>query len=102
MSMQWPCDMDGAWKISQQIQSIPSIGRRPPESDDLLFGKTLLHVQSPPVEGLDSKSQHYSKAGGRRSPVDPVNTRRSAPEGTLLLSMTHPHHNGHRNSSDRL
>ncbi|WP_229814962.1 hypothetical protein, partial [Vulcaniibacterium thermophilum] len=34
--------------------------------DDLLFGKTLLHVQSPCRWGLDSRSPCYSKAGGRR------------------------------------
>ena len=37
------------------------------EGDDLFFGKPLLHVQSPWVEGLDSKSLYYSKLGGRRS-----------------------------------
>ncbi|MCX7515417.1 hypothetical protein, partial [Frateuria sp. STR12] len=36
------------------------------EADDLLFGKTLLHVQSPSNGGLDSKPMCYSKAGGRR------------------------------------
>src|SRR6185312_9255435 len=33
------------------------------EADDLLFGKPLLHVQSPSVEGLDSKPLCYSKPG---------------------------------------
>ncbi|GAP66864.1 hypothetical protein MBSD_n2179 [Mizugakiibacter sediminis] len=37
------------------------------EADDLLFGKALLHVQSPSDGGLDSKPQCYSKAGGRRT-----------------------------------
>ncbi|HGM6325917.1 DUF4113 domain-containing protein [Stenotrophomonas maltophilia] len=36
------------------------------EADDLFLGKTLLHVQSPWVAGLDSKSPCYSKPGGRR------------------------------------
>ncbi|MGB6145940.1 MAG: hypothetical protein WBG33_16745, partial [Rhodanobacter sp.] len=36
------------------------------EADDLLFGKALLHVQSPSDGGLDSKPMCYSKAGGRR------------------------------------
>lgn len=34
------------------------------EADDLLFGKALLHVQSPGLVGLDSRSGCYSKAGG--------------------------------------
>ncbi|WP_219727480.1 hypothetical protein, partial [Xanthomonas citri] len=37
------------------------------EADDLLFGKTLLHVQSPWGRELDSKLRCYSKLGGRRS-----------------------------------
>ncbi|WP_226982575.1 hypothetical protein, partial [Xanthomonas citri] len=36
------------------------------EADDLLFGKTLLHVQSPWGRELDSKLRCYSKLGGRR------------------------------------
>src|SRR3546814_5652841 len=36
------------------------------EADDLLFGKPLLHVQSPSDGGLDSKPRCYSKPGGRR------------------------------------
>ncbi|MGH7175364.1 MAG: Z1 domain-containing protein, partial [Candidatus Acidiferrales bacterium] len=36
------------------------------KADDLFFGKSLLHVQSPSLWGLDSKSACYSKAGGRR------------------------------------
>ena len=36
------------------------------EADDLLFGKALLHAQSPSGWGLDSKSTCYSKMGGRR------------------------------------
>ena len=36
------------------------------EADDLLFGKALLHVQSPWVEELDSKPLRYSKMGRRR------------------------------------
>ncbi|WP_372722514.1 hypothetical protein, partial [Immundisolibacter sp.] len=36
------------------------------EANDLLFGKPLLHVQSPGQVGLDSKSPCYSKPGGRR------------------------------------
>ena len=34
------------------------------ETDDLLVRKSLLHVQSPWVEELDSRSPCYSKAGG--------------------------------------
>ncbi|MHB1059920.1 MAG: hypothetical protein ACYC0F_18760, partial [Rhodanobacter sp.] len=37
------------------------------EADDLFFGKSLLHVQSPSVGGLDSKLRCYSKPGGRRT-----------------------------------
>ncbi|MGV7180656.1 hypothetical protein, partial [Xanthomonas axonopodis] len=37
------------------------------EADDLLFGKTLLHVQSPWGRELDSKLRCYSKLGGRRA-----------------------------------
>ncbi|GGA40911.1 hypothetical protein GCM10010981_32670 [Dyella nitratireducens] len=37
------------------------------EADDLFFSKSLLHVQSPSVGGLDSKSLCYSKPGGRRA-----------------------------------
>src|SRR5690606_21070818 len=37
------------------------------EADDLFFGKTLLHVQSPCRWGLDSRSRRYSKVGGRRA-----------------------------------
>lgn len=33
------------------------------EADDLLFGKTLLHVQSPWGRELDSKLRCYSKLG---------------------------------------
>ncbi|TAP18991.1 hypothetical protein EYR01_21040 [Xanthomonas oryzae pv. oryzae] len=36
------------------------------EADDLFFGKTLLHVQSPRDRELDSKLGGYSKSGGRR------------------------------------
>src|SRR5690606_13592 len=36
------------------------------EADDLLFGKALLHVQSPCSGELDSRSPRYSKPGGRR------------------------------------
>ncbi|RBD23384.1 hypothetical protein BRM55_23335, partial [Xanthomonas oryzae pv. oryzae] len=36
------------------------------EADDLLFGKALLHVQSPRVRELDSKRRCYSNLGGRR------------------------------------
>ncbi|WP_220479255.1 hypothetical protein, partial [Marilutibacter spongiae] len=36
------------------------------EADDLLFGKALLHVQSPYSGELDSRSPRYSKPGGRR------------------------------------
>ncbi|MEC5116017.1 hypothetical protein, partial [Xanthomonas oryzae] len=36
------------------------------EADDLLFGKTLLHVQSPRGRELDSKLRCYSNLGGRR------------------------------------
>src|SRR3546814_6092108 len=36
------------------------------EADDLLFGKPLLHVQSPSDGGLDSKPRCYSKPGGDR------------------------------------
>ncbi|WP_347260794.1 acetyltransferase, partial [Rudaea sp.] len=36
------------------------------KTDDLFFGKALLHIQSPSRWGLDSKSSCYSKAGGRR------------------------------------
>src|SRR5690606_29767378 len=36
------------------------------EADDLLFGKALLHVQSPRFGELDSRSPCYSKPGGRR------------------------------------
>ncbi|WP_428961020.1 RHS domain-containing protein [Xanthomonas oryzae pv. oryzicola] len=36
------------------------------EADDLLFGKTLLHVQSPRGRELDSKLRGYSNLGGRR------------------------------------
>src|SRR5690606_1969577 len=43
------------------------------EADDLLFGKTPLHVQSPSRWGLDSKSSRYSKAGGRRFANMPAN-----------------------------
>jgi hypothetical protein len=34
------------------------------EGNDLLFGKTLLHVQSPSRGGLDSKLGRYSNPGG--------------------------------------
>ncbi|MEN9115106.1 hypothetical protein, partial [Xanthomonas perforans] len=37
------------------------------EADDLFFGKTLLHVQSPWGRELDSKLRCYSKLGGRRT-----------------------------------
>ncbi|QBI15358.1 hypothetical protein EYR01_08090 [Xanthomonas oryzae pv. oryzae] len=37
------------------------------EADDLFFGKTLLHVQSPRVRELDSKQMCYSNLGGRRA-----------------------------------
>jgi hypothetical protein len=40
------------------------------KADDLVFGKPLLHVQSPSVGGLDSKSLRYSKPGGRRRSED--------------------------------
>ena len=33
------------------------------EADDLFFGKPLLHVQSPLVGELDSRSGRYSKSG---------------------------------------
>ncbi|PNR71746.1 hypothetical protein LA20_02370, partial [Xanthomonas oryzae pv. oryzae] len=36
------------------------------EADDLLFGKTLLHVQSPRVRELDSKLRCYSNLGEQR------------------------------------
>ncbi|WP_282270126.1 hypothetical protein, partial [Stenotrophomonas sp. PS02298] len=36
------------------------------EANDLLFGKALLHVQSPSRWGLNSKSPRYSKSGERR------------------------------------
>lgn len=36
------------------------------EADDLLFGRTLLHVQSPSCGGLNSKPGRYSNPGGRR------------------------------------
>ncbi|AJQ87560.1 hypothetical protein BE73_11095 [Xanthomonas oryzae pv. oryzicola] len=36
------------------------------EADDLFFGKTLLHVQSPRGRELDSKPRCYSNSGGRR------------------------------------
>ncbi|WP_234424477.1 hypothetical protein, partial [Xanthomonas fragariae] len=36
------------------------------EANDLLFGKALLHVQSPRGRELDSKLRRYSKLGGRR------------------------------------
>ncbi|AAW73613.1 unknown protein [Xanthomonas oryzae pv. oryzae KACC 10331] len=38
------------------------------EADDLLFGKTLLHVQSPRGRELDSKRRCYSKSGGTSPP----------------------------------
>ncbi|WP_240099897.1 hypothetical protein, partial [Thermomonas flagellata] len=40
------------------------------EADDLFFGKTLLHVQSPCCWGLDSRSRRYSKPGGRRHLIE--------------------------------
>ncbi len=36
------------------------------EANDLLVGQSLPHVQSPGQVGLDSKSDRYSKPGGRR------------------------------------
>ncbi|PUE68875.1 hypothetical protein C9409_05750, partial [Xanthomonas vasicola pv. vasculorum] len=44
------------------------------EADDLLFGKTLLHVQSPWGRELDSKLRCYSKLGGRRNCERRLNT----------------------------
>ncbi|WP_290439238.1 integrase core domain-containing protein [Xanthomonas oryzae] len=38
------------------------------EADDLLFGKALLHVQSPRGRELDSKLRCYSKSGGASLP----------------------------------
>ncbi|HYP67250.1 MAG TPA: hypothetical protein VEP67_03245, partial [Thiobacillaceae bacterium] len=35
----------------------------PQKPNDLLFRKTLLHVQSPSFMGLDSKARHYSIRG---------------------------------------
>ncbi|RBB07115.1 type VI secretion system tip protein VgrG, partial [Xanthomonas oryzae pv. oryzae] len=36
------------------------------DADDLFFGKTLLHVQSPRGRELDSQLRCYSNLGGRR------------------------------------
>ncbi|MFZ5660623.1 MAG: hypothetical protein ACOY5C_12310, partial [Pseudomonadota bacterium] len=40
--------------------------RLPQKTNDLLFRKSLLHVQSPSVRELDSKATRYSIQGERR------------------------------------
>lgn len=66
------------------------------KADDLFFGKAFLHVQSPSVEGLDSKPLCYSKTGetspGRRIPAHRpvVATQRAAPGLVLRLPAGDP------------
>src|SRR5690606_20920646 len=50
---------------AQLLDRHPGLGLTQ-EADDLLFGKALLHVQSPCSGELDSRSPRYSKPGGRR------------------------------------
>src|SRR3546814_17215809 len=50
---------------TQLLDRQPGLGLTQ-EADDLLFGKALLHVQSPCSGELDSRSRRYSKPGGRR------------------------------------
>src|SRR3546814_45785 len=50
---------------TQLLDRQPGLGLTQ-EADDLLFGKALLHVQSPCSGELDSRSRRYSKPGGDR------------------------------------
>nr|MDO6936577.1 hypothetical protein [Xanthomonas vasicola]MDO6940546.1 hypothetical protein [Xanthomonas vasicola] len=57
------------------------------EADDLLFGKTLLHVQSPWGRELDSKLRCYSKLGGRRAILGITKEEREALHDLLSLYL---------------
>ncbi|WP_425487583.1 integrase arm-type DNA-binding domain-containing protein [Marilutibacter spongiae] len=56
------------------------------ETDDLFFGKALLHVQSPSAWGLDSKSPCYSKVGGRRPDTSLADARERRDAARKLLA----------------
>ncbi|MEN9112401.1 hypothetical protein WH526_08430, partial [Xanthomonas perforans] len=59
------------------------------EADDLFFGKTLLHVQSPWGRELDSKLRCYSKLGGRRWGGDTPMASRIVRNGQIRQMARH-------------